>query len=366
MITQSSSSASTVSQNAGANNNVVVTTNTINSTVAAGNSSTFPFTGNVSVMGGIKPDQGKSPQYDNPNAINLNYQIGNWTWSLNGATEFTGMSNSSYGNAMGAGNQNTMLNTWGFTGGYNFQNGLTTSMNVSYLNWRSQSSSPAAGIFPVLVTGYQLAPTMTYVNGNSTYALAMYYQVLGSSNGILAVSSSAGFPPNGITGTWNGQNGESFSIFPMYTNQVSTAFSYSTGVQIQQANDNYLILTQAVDNDSNNNIILHPIMLSYNVASIPGLNLNLDTRYYYNNTVKNDPMQTNIGAIAGSTRVCVYPGIAYTKSITSSLSWVTNAQVYGKWYTNNMNGQIGQTPNGKGNISTNYGGQIYSGFNYSF
>ena len=372
MADVSPAAASTISQNVGANNNTAATTNTINAAVTAANTPAAPmFSGNVSVMGGVKPDQGRSPDYDNPNALNLNYQTGNWTWSLNGATEFTGMINSSMANAAvpngGTGNQNTMLNTWGVTGAYNFQNGWTTSMNVSYLNWRSQSSSITGGVYPVLVTGYQLAPNVTYVNGNNTFAISTYYQVVGSSNSQLAVSSSAGMP-----GSWNGQNGESFSIFPMYTNQMTSQFSYGAGVQFQQANDNYLLLTQAVNNEANNNIIIHPMVLSYNVASVPGLNLNLDTRYYINNTVNNDPIQQSIGATSGSQRLCFYPGIAYTMNITPSLTWTTNAQVYAKYYTNNNNEPalqgntyVMQQGHG-GNSSTNYGGQIYTGFNYAF
>jgi len=366
--------ANTVSQNIGANNNTAATANTINAAVAAANPAPSALTGNVSVMGGFKPDQGRSPQYDNPNAVNVNYKSGNWTWSLNGATEFTGLVNSSMANnSVGAGgtNQNTMLNTWGITSAYNFQNGLTASMNISYLNWRSQSNGnylipPTAtssgyngSISPVLVTGYQLAPNLTYINGNNTFGLAVTYQVVGSSNGLNTVANSAGYR----NGTWNGQNGEYFSVFPMYTNQITPNFSFGTGVQIQQANDNFIILSTAANNESNNDIIYHPAILSYNIAAVPGLNLNLDTRYYYFNLVQNDAVQASQG-IPGSTRLCFYPGIAYTMKITPALTWTTNAQVYAKYYTNNVNGQITQGHGGNG--STNYGGQIYTGFNYTF
>ncbi|MCX5774288.1 MAG: hypothetical protein NTX05_06745 [Fusobacteria bacterium] len=361
--------ANTISQNIVTESNTAAAANTINAAaVAASPVNTVPdFTGNVSVMGGVKPDQGGSPAFDNPNALNLNYKTGNWTWSLNGATDFTGKINSAYANTAGAGNQNVMLNTWGMTGAYNFQNGLTTSLNVSYLNWRSQSNGQYTtttgtyNISPVLVTGYQIAPNLTYINGANTYGLALTFQVIGSANGQTAINQSSGYNTAGAN--WNGANGEYFSAFPMYTRQVNSQFTLGTGVQLQQANDNYIILSNAVNNETNNDIIIHPAMLSYNVASIPGLNLNFDTRYYIFNTISNDSIQTT-QATPGAQKLCFYPGIAYTMNITHCLTWTTNAQVYAKYYTNSLGTSMIQ--NHAGNSSTNYGGQIYTGFNYAF
>jgi len=361
MADVTASTASSVAQNIGATNNQAAATNTINAAVAAAQQAPVApvFTGTVSSMMGFTQDQGRSPNYDNPNAVNLNYQMGNFTYSLNGALEFQGTNHSS--NALANGDYNSMLNSWGGTVGYNWQNGLTTSVAVNYLNWRNQQSG--TGVYPVLVTGYQFAPNLTFVNGNNTFAVAMNYEVIGSSNGINAINSTSGITSSTVTPNWGGQKGELFSIFPVYTNKITPNFSYGTGIFVQQANDNYVLLSDAVNNGNGNEIVLHPAMLSYNVASIPGLNLNLDTRYYYYDSVKGDAVSQAGSNIAGTCAIRILPGIAYTMNITPDLSWTTNAQVYGKWYT--AGSASSSTP-----LQTmgayNFGGQVYSGFNYSF
>lgn len=212
-------------------------------------------------------------------------------------------------------------------------------MNVGYINWRNTDNNPENYVWPVLVTGYQLTPGIVYTSGNSVDSIYLIYQAVGSPNSISQVSYTGNAPINGdaISIPWNGQNGEYLQLIHEHDYKVSPNLTLSTSWVIMQANDSFILLSQAVNNENNNEIEFDPINISYSVPEVKGLKLLLDTRYYFYNTIKNDPIQIS-QALPGSSKISLLPGFSYHYAINENWSWDSSLIVYGKWYTNNLNG----------------------------
>lgn len=325
------------------------------------------FNGAIDLMAGIKPESGKVPAYDSPNTLILNDHIGQWTYSLTGLMEFQGlMSTHAATNGLtwkgNRGDYNAIQNTWGGQVAYDFLNGYTASVNLSYINWKNTDNNPSNYVYPILVTGYQFTPMVTYTSGVNSYSANLICQVVGSNDSIAEVSYTGEAPvtPSGnILNPWNGQKGEFLQFTPQYSYKGIENWTISSNMVIMQANDNYILLSQAVNNENNNEIELNPLMLNYKVESIPGLSLKLDTRYYYYNTVQNDPVQAT-QATVGSTKLSLLPGFSYSHPINSNCVWNLECEVYGKWYTNNLNGQLAV------NKTSKYGADLYTGISYLF